>query len=24
VGDAISGVDFWSFWFRLPGPEPNH
>jgi len=24
VGDVISGVAFWPFWLRLPGPEPNH
>jgi len=23
VGDVISGVGFWSFWFRLPGSGSN-
>jgi len=24
VGDIKSRVGFWPFWFRLPGPGPNH
>jgi len=23
VSDIISGVDFWLFWLRLPGPGPK-
>jgi len=23
VGDVMSGVDFWLFWFRLLGPGPT-
>jgi len=23
VGDVISGVGFWAFWLRLPGPGNN-
>jgi len=23
VCDVISGVGFWPFWIRLPGPRPN-
>jgi len=23
VGDVVSGVGFWAFWLRLPGPGPN-